>query len=238
MKDGAFYFDGVYSLDYELVIQSRPDRSFPIRRTNTYTVSGRNGTVYQSKDTYDNSTLSLSLVFLSEPDSYRLEQVSEWFNTTDYVEFIPYFDDKHSYRAKVVDKVTVQNKRSFGKAYTMDLTLSIFPMKYVIDALDPVVLTGEQTIFNTSSLRSEPTITLYGSGSLSLTVNGAVYQYVNVVDKLIIDTEARTVYDELGNPAPSKALGLDFPFFEEGQNHISTSATSYEVVKKFVRLAV
>ena len=66
---------------------------------------------------------------------------------------------------------------------------------------------------------SEPLITVYGNGDITLNINGNSYPLRNVQESITIDSEMMEVFK--GNTNQNgKYGGAEFPRFEVGQNEI------------------
>ena len=85
---------------------------------------------------------------------------------------------------------------------------------------DALELTAPTTIRNSGTVYSEPLITVYGSGDVTLNINGNPYPLRNVQESITIDSEMMEVFKEDTNQN-GKYGGVEFPRFEVGKNEIS-----------------
>ena len=89
-------------------------------------------------------------------------------------------------------------------------------------------------IENNGTHYSEPIIKIYGTGDLTLTLNGEVWNLTNIDGYITIDTQRKVVYKDntLQLNKISRADGrIVFPCFNTGVNRISTTGTKLEVKK-------
>ena len=94
------------------------------------------------------------------------------------------------------------------------------PFKYSVNAAgDALELIAPTTIRNSGTVYSEPLITVYGNGDITLNINGNSYPLRNVQESITIDSEMMEVFK--GNTNQNgKYGGAEFPRFEVGQNEI------------------
>ena len=94
------------------------------------------------------------------------------------------------------------------------------PFKYSVNAAgDALELTAPTTIRNSGTVYSEPLITVYGSGDITLTINGADFPLYGVQGSITIDSEMMEVFKGSTNQN-GKYGGAEFPRFEVGKNEI------------------
>lgn len=239
MRAGTFYFNNRFSEDFDVFIQNRPKRKTPVRRNNTFTVSGKSGLVNHKKQTYDNTELELNLFFKqSESSDYRLDDIAEWLDTESYVDFIPYYDETHVYKVLVNDVSEFTSNIGLRNIVTFTVTLSVYPFKYPVSALDDQAFSDYVSITNISKYRAEPRITIYGYGDIYLKVNDEIFDFVEVDKSITIDTEQKLILDHDLNEAPKKAKQLQFPYLVAGDNQLYTNGSEIVLIPRFVRRAV
>ena len=103
----------------------------------------------------------------------------------------------------------------------MQVILDTQPFKYSVNAAgDALELTAPTTIRNSGTVYSEPIITVFGSGDVTLTINGADFPLYGVEESITIDSEMMEVFKGDTNQN-GKYGGAKFPRFEVGKNEIS-----------------
>ena len=229
MEPGSFFFDGVDSRKYGMMIQTRPIRKPPQRRRVEATASNRSGTIYRDLGVYDNSELDLSLVFVTKPDIRTIDEIAALFDTRDYVDFIPYYEPESTYRVMVSETPEFNNLYHFANVWITDVKLSVYPFKYIVGGLEPISGGQELNLIN-QGIDTSPQITLVGHGDLRLTVNDIDYHFKNVDSQVTMDSEALTCTGEM--------VGLDYPTLEPGVNKLTTDADHIEVIPRYRRRAV
>ena len=95
------------------------------------------------------------------------------------------------------------------------------PFKYSVNAAgDALELTAPTTIRNSGTVYSEPIITVYGSGDITLNINGEDFPMYGVQESITIDSEMMEVFKGNANQN-GKYGGAEFPRFEVGKNKIN-----------------
>jgi phage-related protein len=92
-----------------------------------------------------------------------------------------------------------------------------------------VSMTASGTLANPGTVYSLPKITVYGTGTRTLTINGKAITLNLLSAHLILDSELKTCY--FGNTAQNNLMTGDFPVLEVGNNTITlgTGITKVEI---------
>src|SRR5699024_5493678 len=107
------------------------------------------------------------------------------FDSGVYMDFIPYFDPNKIYKVMATEYPSFESKYYFGEGQSFNVELTVRPYKYYVKS--PLVsLTTAGTINNTTSKTSLPRIKIFGSGDVTLKVNGLNFVVKNVVDHIIL----------------------------------------------------
>lgn len=230
MRAGAFIFNGVYSLDYGIMIQHRPQRVGAKRIFNVYKTNNRNGSFSHDQGVYEDTEIKLDCVFLNDNDINSTDAIDQLFDVGDYVDFVPYYDSEFTYKVKPAGPPVFTSSRKMGRAVTFDLTLEVQPMKFLNAGDQVYYFEKEMKFLNPTRYVSSPKITLYGNGTINLTVNDEKFTFNNVKDVVVIDSEKLTCVG-------GDMVGLDYPFIK-GDTTLKTDAIKAEVEPRFVKRAV
>ena len=232
MRPGQFYFNGINSLDYNMVIQHRPDRIGGEHNFTSSSATNRNGLIFRDEKTYNNGTLTLDIVFLNpEKDSY-IDEVDELFDVQNYVDFESYYDPDYIYRVKPTKTPSFTNTRKDQRAVTFTLELSVYPFKFLSEGLKTTTYDGLVTLTNPTKYEAKPKITIRGTGDCTLTVNDITFHIFGLNGEYVLDSE---LLEEHGAGA---LQGLDFPTFIPGANTIYASTNDFDVLPRYNRRAV
>lgn len=243
MRRGEFTLDGVSSLNYGLLIQDRPDIEVPVRRVQMRTAYGTSGDLPfdeeqgDGEEVYDNTVMNLSLLALADgrTASENRERIATWMSSSRYKEFIPYFDTKKKYQVMLdpTQKFLLQNKDYLGDIHVGTAVLTVRPWKYYVDNYQ-IQMSSAGAIFNSYLHDTLPLITIYGTGDVTLKVNGVSYLIQNIVTSISLDSERLFGYKESSTGVitneNAKVRFKDYPRLKTGINTISWTGTVTKVV--------
>jgi len=102
--------------------------------------------------------------------------------------------------------------------YEFALTFNCSPFKYIRNVA-PITLTASGSVTNSGTVHSLPKITVFGTGSQTLTINGKPITLNILQGNLTIDSELKTCH--FGNVAQNNRMQGDFPIFEVGNNTVA-----------------
>lgn len=212
--DGWFRFKGKSSKDFGILIASVPQRIRPSRRAEEIEIPGRNGILTQDEGAYDAYTISMEC---STRGGDRLDEIATWLDGTG--DLILSTEPDKVYQASIYNKISISDVIYLYNRFLLQFRVQ--PFKYSVNAIsDTLDLTAPTTIRNSGTVYSEPLITVYGSGDITLTINGADFPLYGVNESITIDSEMMEVFKGNANQN-SKYGGAEFPEFEVGKNEIS-----------------
>ena len=211
---GWFKFKGKDSRDFGILISSVPQQTKPERRVEHITIPGRNGELTQDEDTYEPYTISLQC---STRGSDRLDEIVTWLNGAG--ELILATEPDKVYKASIYNKIAISDVIYLYNSFLIQFR--VHPFKYSVNAYgDTLELTTATKVRNSGSIYSEPIITVFGSGDITLTINGKDFPLFGVDGYITIDSEMMEVFK--GNTNQNSKYGaVEFPRLEVGENNIS-----------------
>ena len=197
-----------------LLICELPPISKPKMRTSSTEIDGRDGDIleYLGYKSYD-KTISIGLT-----RNYDLDAIMNFFTGNGKL-ILSNEPDKY-YNAQIVDSIDYNKLINFK---TANVKFHVQPYKYLV--FEPLFILN---IKNETSLKvankgfeiSKPIITLYGTGTVQLLVNGLDVCSVNIEDEYItIDSEQEEAY--FGSILKNRQMTGDFPKLNSGINEIS-----------------
>lgn len=210
---GWFKFKGKNSKDFGIQIFSVPQRVRPARRVEEIEIPGRSGTLTMDEDAYDAYTISMQC---STRGSDRLDEVIAWLDGAG--ELILSTEPDKVYQASIYNKIPISDVIYLYNSFL--LQFKVQPYKYSVNAFgDRLELTKATKVLNPGTVYSQPIITVYGSGDITLTINDMDFPLYGVDGNITIDSEMMEVFK--GDTAQnSKYGGVDFPKLEAGENSI------------------
>lgn len=214
IHEAWFTFKGVDSREMGVIVTAMPETVRAERRIESITVAGRNGSLHTDEGVYESYDRTMECALIKRA---KLDEITAWLVGSGGMTFST--EPDKVYRVTIANKISItQMMRVFQK---FQVILDTQPFKYSVNAAgDALELTAPTTIRNSGTVYSEPLITVYGSGNITLTINGADFPLYGVQESITIDSEMMEVFKEDTNQN-GKYGGVDFPRFEVGKNEIS-----------------
>lgn len=213
IHEAWFTFKGVDSREMGVIVTAMPETVRAERRVESVTVAGRNGSLHTDEGVYESYDRTMECALIKRA---RLDEITAWLVGSGEMTFST--EPDKVYRVMIANKISIaQMMRVFQK---FQVILDTQPFKYSVNAAgDALELTAPTTIRNSGTVYSEPLITVYGSGDITLTINEADFPLYGVEESITIDSEMMEVFK--GNTNQNgKYGGAEFPRFEVGQNEI------------------
>lgn len=210
-----------------LLIQSLPPISKPLMRTNIEEIDGRDGDIVTKLgySAYDKE-VSIGLY-----GNYDIDQVIKYFNSEGNVIFSNEPDKYYKYQ--IINQIDFEKLIRFK---TADVTFHVQPFKYSVNdnsyALDIVNNVDNFTIRNKGNVKSKPTITIYGSGTINLSLNGMQIFVIDLADNEYITIDSAEMNAYKGNTLMNRKIIGDYSnlSLNEGNNTISWTGTVTKVI--------
>lgn len=225
---GWFRFKGKDSKDYGILISSAPQRVRPARRVEEITIPGRSGTLTKDEGTHDAYMLQMEC---STRGTDHIEEIVEWL--TGRGELILSTEPDKIYVASIYNKISFSDMIYLYNSFL--LQFKVQPYKYsAYPEGDLLELTAPTSIVNHGTVSSQPIITVYGSGDISLTVGNLEITLTDVEESITIDSEMQEVFK--GTDSQNSKYGaVDFPALEIGENLISWAGNveKVEIIPKW-----
>ena len=214
IHEAWFTFKGIDSREMGVIVTAMPETVRAERRIESITVAGRNGSLHTDEGVYESYDRTMECALIKRA---RLDEITAWLVGSGEMTFST--EPDKVYRVTIANKISIaQMMRVFQK---FQVVMDTQPFKYSVNAAgDALELTAPTTIRNSGTVYSEPIITVFGSGDITLTINGADFPLYGVQESITIDSEMMEVFKEDTNQN-GKYGGVDFPRFEVGKNEIS-----------------
>lgn len=220
---GYFIFKGKNSKDFGILISSAPQRTKPERRVEHITIPGRSGELTQDEDTYEPYTISMQC---STRGNDHLDEIVAWLNGAG--ELILSTEPDKVYQVAIYNKISISDVIYLYNSFLIQFRVQ--PFKYNVNAFnDKKELTAPTKIKSRGTVYSEPIITVYGSGDITLTINDKDFPLYGVDGSITIDSEMMEVFKGTENQN-GKFGGEGFPRLEVGENTVSWTGNVEKVV--------
>jgi phage-related protein len=176
-------------------------------------VDGReNGSLTKEKG-YEDVDFTVEFNLLEDENiKPLLRKIKAWIMNAKVVSFT---DDYVYRKIKSVEIGDIDNEiEEYGK---FQVTFKADPYEYAIE--QPITITNPVTIMNQGTLHSLPKLTIYGTGNITMQINGISFQVKGVNPFVIVDSDLMECYYNT-TPMNDKMVGK-FPTFKEEENTIS-----------------
>ena len=192
----------------------------------TYTnVPGRPGslTTLEGEDIYDDLVLSATC-FLSDPS--QIPAIAAWLKGSGTVTFAN--RPGGFYNARVANQISFEKILRGNTQRTFAVNFRCKPFWYG-ENVEPITLTESGTLItNPGSVYSEPVITVYGSGDITLMIGTTVVELMGIVGSITMNTPLIEAYKD--DVSMNGSMSGDFPTFASSSNAISWSGNVTSVV--------
>lgn len=181
--------NGVKSTDITgLLISKLPPISKPKIRVNTTEIDGVDGDIITKLgySAYD-KTISIGLSY-----NYDLNEVISFFNSDGVVTFSD--EPNKYYKYQIINQIDFEKLIRFK---TAEVTLHCQPFKYSLEEGTRTYTTSPATITNTGNIYSKPLLSITGTGTINLSLNGNQLFVINLGDTsttINIDTDLMEAY--------------------------------------------
>lgn len=211
-------FKEINSLDLDLMMEQCPSKGHPAPRYTNIVLPGRDGTLTLSDGTYESFERSPEfLVF----NPRRWDEIMSMFSGHGDLTF----DDEpeKKYTARVKDGFSFSQEAIQTNRFTVPFECQPFARE-----INPqtAIFTSAGALYNIGTYTALPKIKAYGSGDITLTVNGKAFTVQGVTTSAIIDCENMAAFEGQTLLTTSG----EFPVLQLGKNTISFSgATKIEI---------
>lgn len=189
----SFTFKNTSSTSFEgLCVTSLPPITKPSMRTEEIKIDGRDGSIFRDLG-YSTYKKTIDLVKIGDVD---IESLKSWLDGEGKL-ILSNESDKY-YNAKVIDSIDYSRFILYDKD---KITFLVQPYKYsTTETKQTFNITNETsvTITNSGNCKSKPKVTIYGSGTINLSLNGTQIFVIALGDEgnITIDIEKMEAYKE------------------------------------------
>lgn len=211
--------------DFGIEIYNRPVNPLPERNVDFIPIPGRSGSLTIDYKTYNDSTIAINC-FLRNQENYQeqFKLIKQWLSSGkgDLI-----FSDEPSlkYIAFCVNKIDfTQPYVNFGE---FAIVFECKPFKYLVNN-NLITMIASGTIFNPGTVNSKPVIKIYGSGDITLNINGNAISLGGIIDYVTINTDLQDCYKD-ADPIWNNHMAGEFPELTPGANSISWTGNATKI---------
>ncbi|MCX7904150.1 MAG: phage tail family protein [Caloramator sp.] len=213
-----FNFAGKDSyLDYGILISSRPTIPSPKRRVSFIDIPGRDSSLRFDEGTYEDITIVVECSVASGDIMQKIDEISAWLFNSGENDLIFSFQNDKKYKAQVVN--SIEFKQVLRHSIKFPVIFTCRPFKYAVSNNLITITQSGTNLINPGTIYSLPKINVYGTGDITLKVNGEELKINILQNKIIIDSFLYDCYDDNHSNLNSKVSG-NFPILKVGNNLI------------------
>jgi phage-related protein len=211
-----------------LLISKLPPITKPKQRTQTKEIDGRDGDIVTTLGygAYDKS-IDIGLY-----GNFNLDDIMTFFNSSGTVTFSNEEDKYYNYQ--IVDQIDYERLIRFR---TAKVKMHVQPFKYsAVEGIRTYNITNQDeiTINNNGNYTAKPVITIAGSGTINLSVNGyevLVIELGETASTITIDTANMEAYNQNTSQLMNRSVTGDYDnlYLNAGKNTISWTGTITQI---------
>jgi phage-related protein len=220
-----FSWNDVRCTDYGIHVSEQPPITLPAERASYVNVPGRPGslTILEGDDVYDDLLLTATC-FISRLD--ELDTVASYLKGGGKVTFAN--RQEGFYHARIVNQIAFEKILRGNPHRSFAVNFRCKPFFYLDDSPQFSFTHSGTFLTNLGSVYSEPIITVYGSGEISLMVGMTIVELTGIAGSITLDTPRMEAYN--GVMGMNSNMSGDFPMLLPGANAISWSGNVSRVV--------
>lgn len=232
-RQGLLVWGGENSTDYGMVVRSCPAFDKPTKRTDVFTVPGRNGSILFQDGSFEDVTRSYS-VWIAEEETEdsggnvsgslaeRVNALTAWlFSKSGYTRLEDNFEPDIYRLAYYSGANDVSNELiQYGES---TLTFTCRPERFLKSGETAITVSNGDTLTNPTKFSSKPLIRIDAAGTVDVTINGVTITAV-VTDYINIDCETMNAYRLASENLNDKITGA-FPVIVPGANAVGITVT-------------
>lgn len=205
-----------------LLISELPPISKPRMRVQETTIDGVDGSKFEELgyESYD------KIIKIGLTKKYDIDEVIKYFSGAGNVTFSNE-PDKY-YKARIIDQIDYERLLRFR---TANVKFRVQPFKYELDESSVILTKSGASVTNNGLETSKPRITIKGTGTIELMVNGNTlfsYTFPEGETEVVIDSEKQDAY--LGSVLKNRNMSGEFPILNSGENIISWTGSVTNIV--------
>lgn len=210
-----FEWNGVRCTEHGIHVSEQPPVTLPSERATFTNVPGKSGslTTLEGNEVYDDLLLTATC-FISDPS--RIPDIAAWLRGSGTVTFAN--RQGGFYHARIVNQISFEKILRGNPHRSFAVNFRCQPFWYMTDVQTITLTTSGTFITNPGSVSSDPVITVYGNGEVTLMVGMTIVE-LDVSGSITLDTPLMEAYS--GIASMNSAMSGDFPVLLPGQNAIS-----------------
>lgn len=218
-----FDYNGVNSYaDLSALVQTKSIFSSAAPDISTLEIPGRSGDLILSNNRFKNIDVQYTCAIIASKGNFaeaaRKVRAALLAAVGEYKRLSDSYDANYFRLATIKKEITITDKTKFDG--TFRVTFSCKPYAYSFAGQLVKTITAPCTLTNYEKAAALPLIKVYGSGDVTLEINGKAFNLSAVDGYIEIDSERLAVYKD-GENASAKTNCQEFPALLPGANSIN-----------------
>ncbi len=220
-----FDYNGVNSYaDFSAPVQTKNIFSSPAPDLSALEIPGRSGDLIINNNRFKNIDVQYTCAIINKANGVTFAEAARKIRTAllatvgEYKRLADSYDANYFRLAVIKKEITIDQKGLYDG--TVKVTFSCKPFAYSFAGQLTKALTAPCAITNYEKETALPLIKLYGSGDVTLEINGNAFNLSAVDGYIEIDSERLAVYKD-GQNASAKTNCQEFPTLLPGANSIN-----------------
>lgn len=211
-----FIWNGVKCTEYGVYVLEQPPMTTPAERATFTNIPGRSGslTTLEGDAVYDDLLLTAQCLL---PDPAKIPAVAAWLRGGGKVTFAN--RPGGFYHARIVNQIPFEKVLRGNPHRSFSVNFRCKPFWYQENVPAITVVESGAFITNPGTVASEPVVTVYGSGTITLMIGMTLVDLENIDGSITLDTPLQEAYK--GLDSLNSAMNGDFPLLQAGTNAVS-----------------
>lgn len=216
-----FIFNDKNSKNLGILVNYLPPITKTSHKTETIEIEGKSGDIVKDRG-YASYNKEVEITRID--NNIDVNDIIEWLDCAEQAKLVLSNEPNVYYIAQLVEQVDFARFENFE---TVKLVFHVQPFKYYLDEQEDVLEVNFETsltVYNKGSYKSDPVITIEGSGKIELSVNGkatCTYTFPESENKVVLDSEQQDAY--LNGIYKNRNMTGNFIELKVGENVISWS---------------
>ncbi len=219
-----FEWNGVRCTEYGIHVSEQPPLTLPAERAAFINVPGRSGslTTLEGEDVYEDLLLTVNC-FIQNAE--RIDEIASYLRGAGKVTFAN--RQEGFYCGRVVNQIPFEKILRGNPHRSFSVNFRCKPFFYLEDSPTFTLNRSGTFITNSGSVYSEPIITIYGSGDITLMVGMSIVELEGISGSITLDTPLMEAYSDTNSL--NRCMSGEFPTLVPGANAISWSGNVSKV---------
>ena len=220
-----FIWKGKRCTEYGIHVLEQPPITIPAERATFTNIPGRPGslTMLEGYDVYDDLILTAQCI-ISNPNN--IHTIASYLKGSGKVAFAN--RPGGFYYARIVNQIPFEKILRGNPHRSFAVNFLCQPFWYPENVPVETLTASTSLLINPGSVYSEPTITVYGSGEITLMVGTQIVELTDIEDSITLNTSLMEAYKD--TTSMNSCMSGDFPTLPPGQNAISWTGNVTKVV--------